>query len=245
MNYIEIPPPNDISSYIKCIWKYHNDKDSVQYTILPNGYFELFMIFEQQKIISVFLSGLRTKPFDVYIPKGVIISAIRFKLSAAEYILNREIASILNTTAQLDNDFWNLNILESLSFEERIQRIFLKLVEITQTRKVDSKKMLLLEMVYIPGLTVKEISNKMLWDRRKINRYFNTQFGLSLKTFLEIVRLRSSFETLKEGILYPDLNYYDQSHYIKEVKKYTNEPPKELSKNTDDRFLQLLVKKES
>ena len=29
MNYIEIPPPNDISSYIKCIWKYHNDKDSV------------------------------------------------------------------------------------------------------------------------------------------------------------------------------------------------------------------------
>ncbi|SEA05210.1 hypothetical protein SAMN05216365_10744 [Porphyromonadaceae bacterium NLAE-zl-C104] len=53
--------------------------------------------------------------------------------------------------------------------------------------------------------------------------------------------LRSSFESIKEGTLYPDLNYYDQSHYIKETKKYTGESPKKLLKNEDDRFLQLSV----
>lgn len=53
--------------------------------------------------------------------------------------------------------------------------------------------------------------------------------------------LRSSFESIKEGTLYPDLNYYDQSHYIKETKKYTGESPKKLLKNEDDRFLQFSV----
>lgn len=103
-------------------------------------------------------------------------------------------------------------------------------------KEIDRKKLSLLQTVYSPDLTVKEIAEKILWDRRKINRYFNHQFGLSLKTFLNIIRLRNSFEALKNGTLYPDSNYYDQSHYIKEVKKYTGELPKDLSKNECDRF---------
>lgn len=123
MNYIEIPPPQEISSFVKCFWKYENSEKDAQYTIFPNGYFELFMIFEQQNLFSVFLSEIKTKPFVVSIPKGIIVSAIRFPLSASEYLFEREIRSILDITMPLNPAFWGLKREENLSFEDRTKEI--------------------------------------------------------------------------------------------------------------------------
>lgn len=243
MEYVEITPAIEISSFVKCFWEYESKEEDTQHTIFPNGYFELFMVFAQRKLISVFMSGLRTKPFDVRIPKGITVSAIRFPLSASEYIFKREIGSIVDTILSLDLDFWNLKELQTLLFKDRVVEITRKLSDVIKEIEIDPEKLSLLEAAYIPDLSVKEVSDITRWDRRKINRYFNNQFGLSLKTFMDIIRLRSSFESVKKGILYPDLDYYDQSHYIKEVKKYTGESPKKLLKNENDRFLQFSVKK--
>lgn len=245
MEYTEIAPSDEISSFVKCFWVYEGNNQNLRHTIFPNGYFELFMIFERQRLVSVFLSGLRTKPFEVEMPEGITVSAIRFKLSAAEYLLGREIGSMLDTVLYLDLDFWGLKALESLSFADRTAAITRKLTDLLRSKEIDASKLQLLESVYTPDLTVAEAAEAVQWERRKMNRYFNRQFGLSLKTFLNIVRLRSSFEQVKEGRLYPELNYYDQSHYIKEVKKYTGESPKELFKNEGDRFLQFSVNKKS
>ncbi|MDR2920894.1 MAG: hypothetical protein LBV72_16230 [Tannerella sp.] len=244
MEYIERTPANEISSFVKCFWEYKNNNSDIQHTIFPNGHFELFMIFHQQDLVNVFLSGLRSKPFDVEVPKDVVVSAIRFKLLAAEYVFDIEINSLLDTIMPLDLSYWNLKELEYLSFEDRILKISYHIYEIISNKEVDPDKLLLLGTVYKPDMTVKEVADIVQWDRRKINRYFNAQFGLSLKTFLNIVRLRSAFESVKEGLLYPERDYYDQSHYIKEFKKYTGKSPKQLSKNEDDRFLQFSLKKE-
>lgn len=241
MDYIEITPQKELSPFIKCFWEYKSKGKDIHHTIFPNGCFELIMVFEKGELASVFLSGLRTKPYDVYIPKGVTVSAIRFMLLASEYIFNREISSILDSILLLNPNFWGLKELDSLPFSDRTIEIGKKLSRIIREKEIDQEKQLLLTTVYTPDLNVEEVANITHWDRRRINRYFNKQFGLSSKTFLNIIRLRSSFESIKEGTLYPDLNYYDQSHYIKETKKYTGESPKKLLKNEDDRFLQFSV----
>lgn len=243
MEYTEISPSTEISPFVKCFWEYENKDNDIQHTIFPNGYFELFTVFEQGKLISVFLSGLRTKPFDVHIPKGITVSAIRFMLSASEYIFNREIGSVLDTILPLTTDFWNFKKIESLSFRERTLTMDRELAVLIRGKEISPEKLSLLNTVYIPDLSVKAVADLTQWSSRRINRYFNRQFGIPLKTFLSIIRLRSSFESVKNGNLYPELNYYDQSHYIKEVKKFTGESPKKLLKNENDRFLQFSVKK--
>ena len=45
------------------------------------------------------------------------------------------------------------------------------------------------------------------------------------------------------GKTFPELNYTDQNHFIKEVKKFSGVVPKELSKNKNDRFVLLSVLK--
>jgi len=77
------------------------------------------------------------------------------------------------------------------------------------------------------------------WSSRQINRYFNQQFGISLKAYCNILRFGASFKHISEGKLFPEQNFTDQNHFIKEIKKYAGVTPKELSKNKNERFVNI------
>lgn len=241
--YTEINPPKDISHVVRCFWQYDGHSEDNRHTIFPNGCFELFMAFAHGEAVSVLLSGVRTKPFEVDIPAGISVTGVRFLLPAAEYT-DSGIASVVDATRELDAVLDHAKELSCLSFEEKAARITLTLRRIIAGKKIEQDKLALLNMAYIPDISIREISETIHWSGKKINRYFSARFGVSLKTFLNIVRLRSSFESVKEGVLYPQQNYYDQSHYIKEVKKYTGTSPKALLKNENDLFLQFSPKEE-
>jgi AraC-like DNA-binding protein len=92
-------------------------------------------------------------------------------------------------------------------------------------------------------MSVNELAEKVNWSSRQINRYFTKQLGLSLKAYSTILRFRASLEHIAQGRLFPELNYTDQNHFIKEVKKFSGVAPKELSQNKNDRFILLSVLK--
>jgi AraC-like DNA-binding protein len=93
-------------------------------------------------------------------------------------------------------------------------------------------------------MPVKELSEKVYWSSRQINRYFNQQFGVSLKAYCNILRFSASFKHISEGKLFPGQNFTDQNHFIKETKKYAGVTPKELSKNKNDRFIDITAIKQ-
>jgi AraC-like DNA-binding protein len=88
-------------------------------------------------------------------------------------------------------------------------------------------------------MTVKELSGKVYWSSRQINRYFNQRFGVSLKTYCNILRFGASFKHISEGKLFPEQNFTDQNHFIKEIRKYAGVTPKELSKNENGQFVNI------
>ncbi|MBU7570130.1 MAG: helix-turn-helix transcriptional regulator, partial [Flavobacterium sp.] len=104
----------------------------------------------------------------------------------------------------------------------------------------DNRKLRLFDQIYTSNgtLTVKELSEKAGWSSRQMNRYFSHQFGLPLKTYCNILRFRASFKHLKEGKLFPEQDFTDQAHFIRDVKKFSGVLPKELSQNKNDRFIQ-------
>ena len=117
--------------------------------------------------------------------------------------------------------------------------------EISRFNAIDNRKLKLFEFVYQHQLkTVSEISTQIFWSSRQINRYFNSQFGIPLKEFLKIVRCNATYQEISNGNLKPQNDFFDQAHFIKEIKKYTGATPKELHKNKNDRFLQLSTREE-
>ena len=244
MKYREIKPSGFLTNFLHSFWEYETGEVDFEHTIIPDGYFDLIIEFENDALKLVKLTGVWTTPVNVKIPRSTKIFAIRFKLLAAEYLFRQEIKSILNTTKELSQTFLDINIYEANAFEKFACDISNRIESsIKHLKEIDDRKLKLFDLVYSKqNLSVEELSERVPWSSRQINRYFNRQFGFSLKSFLNIVRCNSSYKNIAEGDLFPNENYFDQAHFIKEIKKYTGTTPSELHKNKNVRFLQLATK---
>lgn len=189
---------------------------------------------------KICLRGIDTYPSQVIIEKNTRIFTIGLKLLAVEYVLGGSIKDILNRGKMLSGNFWQIEESGMDSLKKFCQKASQK-IQAFSAKKVDQRKKKLFDLIYTShgAIQVKELSEQAFWSSRQINRYFNEQFGISPKKYCNIVRLGSSFKHISEGRLFPEQNFTDQNHFIKEIKKYAGVTPKELSKNKDDSFIDI------
>ncbi len=65
MKYEEIKIDGYLSNFVKCFWTSETLTKSSDYTILPDGYFDLIVEIKNKKISSVKLTGIWTIPIDI------------------------------------------------------------------------------------------------------------------------------------------------------------------------------------
>ncbi len=125
-------------------------------------------------------------------------------------------------------------------FENFCNKVSTKILELIKSN-IDIRKKELFNLIYSSKgfMSVKELSEKVFWSSRQINRYFQENFGISLKKYCDILRFKTSLNHLADGKLYPELNFADQTHFIRVVKKFSGVVPKDLFKNKNDRFILL------
>lgn len=94
------------------------------------------------------------------------------------------------------------------------------------------------------AISIKELSLKYNLSERQLERSFKTHYGISPKKFQVLSRFQNIVKTnlLERNKNYIhslfDNGYFDQSHFIKEFKKLTNQTPLEYFKieNFDNHF---------
>jgi AraC-like DNA-binding protein len=94
------------------------------------------------------------------------------------------------------------------------------------------------------NISLTELSGKLGVSGRTIRTHFNNHVGCSPKEYIRLVKLRQSIYQMKYSsdslttIAY-DNNYFDQAHFIHEVKNMTGRSPNTLRKEMPHfRFLQ-------
>lgn len=245
-NYTFVEPDKSIADFVESIGMFHNPSDEEkEVVVMPDGRVDLFFMRSANGSFHVLLMGLETAPEQRIVPPHTLTYSVSFKPLAVEYILNTSIADILNSARVLPDDFWNLEVKEIHGFDDFRHKATQKVKELLPT-EIDGRKRKLFDLIYFSHgeMSVKELSDKVFWSSRQINRYFNQQFGLSLKSYCNIHRFRASLKHIAHGKLFPELNFTDQNHFIKEIKKFSGVVPKDLSKNKNDRFVLLSVLKQ-
>lgn len=210
--------------------------------IIPNGRIDLIFSVTQKRKFQVALLGLETKPKRVPRQNIEAFFSISFNPLAVEYVFQHGVADILNSGKQLPAGFWGFSETDLDDFKLFCRKASEKIKSLLP-EIIDGRKRKLFEVIFSKAgeITVAGLSEEINWSPRQINRYFNQQFGLSLKAYCQILRFQASLPHIKAGKLAPQLNFTDQSHFIKEIKKLSGVSPKELSKNQNDRFLQFLA----
>jgi len=236
-----LKPIPQLSDFVESFWMLENTSDMAHETVgLPDGRFDIIFSYSLNEPFTAMLMGLGTEAGQHSIPPKIVMFAVSFKLLAIEYLLDIKAASLLNTAHSLPTGFWEIKKSDLNDFENFCEKISMKILSLIKPN-IDNRKQKLFDLIYSSKgtLSVKELSEKVVWSSRQINRYFNEQFGISLKAYCTILRFKESLHHIKEGKLFPELNFTDQTHFIKEVKKYSGALPKELFQNKNDRFILL------
>lgn len=245
-NYKFIEPEESISDFVESIGMFQNlSNQPKEVVVLPDGRIDLFFMQTAPGPFHVILIGLETYPEQRSIPPQTLTYVISFKPLAVEYILKAPISQFLDSAKVLPDDFWDFNTDDLKDFDAFYKKA-VKTIKALLPKENDERKHKLFKSIYASNgeMSVKELSEKAHWSTRQINRYFNQQLGLSLKAYCNILRFRASLQHIAHGKLFPELNFTDQNHFIKEIKKFSGVVPKELSKNKDDRFLLLSILKQ-
>lgn len=242
LEYRLIKPDASLSDFVYCFSSLQNLSTFSGGVIVPNGKIDLLFCQTTDNRFQIVLMGLETKPKPMPERSIDAFFAISFNPLAIEYIFRQPIAELVDSGKELPDDFWDFTIGDLHDFDAFCNKASQKIRSLLP-QETDARKHKLFELIFASDgdTNIRELSETIGWSERQINRYFNQQLGISLKTYCKILRFQASLHHIKDGQLSPQLNFTDQSHFIKEIKKLSGVSPKELFKHQNDRFLQFLV----
>ena len=240
--YQEIKPKTELKDFVHSFWMHQNNTDTLEkITIVPDSYFKMVITLKNEKVVAYFLTGFWTEEKIVSIAPKATTYGCRLKVLAPEFLLGREIASILDKYQQLELQFLNVNQFDLSSFEIIVEQWQNELLSIKPQKTIQGNKLRLSQLLdkMSGNISATEVSNQIFWTNRQINRYLNKYLGVSLKKYLNIQKCYQSYIQIRNGEFYPENGFFDQPHFIREIKKHTGETPKSLHEQQNDRFIQL------
>ncbi|WP_227699173.1 helix-turn-helix domain-containing protein [Spirosoma radiotolerans] len=234
-------PDPPLADFVDSFWLFFNHSPSdKQFVVLPDGRIDLLFYRSKTEPLRIVLLGLETQYAPRIVAANTELFAVSFKLLATDYIFPNTVANLLNQAKSLPPGFWQVSPDDLYDFDVFCQLITEK-IQSFLPKVIERRKQRLFDLVYSSNgsLTVKKLSEKVGWSSRQINRYFNQQYGLSLKAYCSILRFKAALKPISEGNLFPEHAFTDQNHFIKTIKRYAGVTPKILRKNKDDRFYYL------
>jgi AraC-like DNA-binding protein len=245
ITYREFEPELRLKDYIKSYW-YFNIRTNTQkpFDILPDGYFDLLVIIKKNRVVDTRLTGIWSRPVPISYSENTEVFGIRFKPLSIGGLFKFNIKELLD-------DYQNI-LLKDFCLKEQIlidslngspeflvnylDKQFLKLI---QYNKQDSRLKKCFELIdnSVGTTTVDEISKTIGLSSRQLHRLVSNMIGIGIKDYSKIVRVKKSLRDVKNN-KQDYFHYYDQSHYIREIKQFTGLTPGKLDLNNNDRFIQ-------
>ncbi|WP_332942339.1 helix-turn-helix domain-containing protein [Clostridioides difficile] len=94
------------------------------------------------------------------------------------------------------------------------------------------------------NISSQEISKKVFYSSRHLNRLFNQYLGLSMKSFSRLVRINKSIKLLNNNktslmSICNELGFYDIPHFIKDFKIVCGITPQKYRANMSDFYSEI------
>ncbi len=240
--YRQIKPIKKLENLVHSFWMHRNATDQPEYmTVVPDSFLKIIFFVENGKVTRYFMAGLFIHEINYIIPPHATLYGCKLKILAPEFLINQEMASFLQDLKQLNLSYLNLKHFDLSTFENIVQQWQIELLKIKSLKEIPANKLRLSQLLdKMKGdITAKEVSEQVFWTNKQINRYMNKNVGVSLKKYLNIQKAYYSYSQIMDGRLFPEKYYFDQAHFIREIKKHTGETPKKLNKGQNDRFIQM------
>lgn len=215
----------------------------------PRGGFGIVFNFGDQLHLDsqaltepVFLDGVNTISRKMGFFGNVELMGIRFYEGGAYPFLALPLAELSNETALLDalpallRLYARLYEAESLTARIELLDEWL-LARLTLGKERDERIPASLALLRAEGIAIPELAGRLAISQRQLERLYQNQVGISPKQYTQLCRIEAVRLALKHLALNPadskpnlatfasDLEYYDQSHFIREFRAVVGMTP--------------------
>lgn len=254
-HYSEYKPNVHFQKYVDRFWfmEIDREEDLMESLVVPDNFFDLLFchtpivrenkITNESRAIHTQLAGLKSCPQKVIIQPGCKISGIRFKPNGLAKFANLNLSELIDLSIDpveiFGKDFLFLE--ESILYENNKEIIILRLENflfeqmIKTDRNDDPFMEFALQKVIRSNGNIKldSISQESGFCLKTIERKFAEWIGIPPKKFARIYRFHSTLRSFIESnpdklseLAYRN-GYFDQAHFIREVKIFTGLTPSE------------------
>lgn len=208
--------------------------------------------------------GQKTKPVNYkYFQSNKTTFGIKIKPKGMALFVNDSLSSTKDCFFEVDIINRDLSILEAQIFEantiqEKIAVIDRYILRSLQNKGSQSDYILFSKITeYIDrkkgDVGLSHLYHHFNLNYKKVERLFSFYLGVSPKTYLRIVRfnhtiqLQSQLKELNLTQLGNELGFYDQSHFIREFKRFSTLTPKDFfrreNSHSEDMLLSIISEK--
>jgi AraC-like DNA-binding protein len=230
----------EIENYCMCIWEMKSKRildKTIPNHILPDACIDIVIDFTNNTICFAGFSE-ETKIFQLN--KKIDYMGVRLKPSIFYTLFNREANKIMDNKIPFNEIEKEINLDKILKLKKTNERIeYLK--EYLRKKTKHKQEMPFVEIVEELYKNPKEqsvtaIAKKWGYNERHLYRIIKINYGVAPKVLLNILRLHLCLTLmLEENIDLIDIanlcGFYDQSHFIREIKKYTGLSPLKIIKD--------------
>jgi len=248
---VYIPASEIDRTYVYTIWRMQNmESRNLQGIIMPNGTAEIIFNFSDPIMYSLETTAKKTVLPSVFL-SGVRFSPIRNEIVGREYLIGIQFNSLAlkimfgYSAKEFTNKIYDGLLIDTslneLSEKLYAQKEFKKQVEILISwfrKKVEkngcqvsmNKMQQIVHNQRGRDLTVKKLSSKIFLSPRQLQRHANDWLGMCPDEYLMYNKFLHSITLIQEEThsltdVALKSGYYDQSHFIKEFREYTDMTP--------------------
>jgi AraC-like DNA-binding protein len=242
-----------LQPYIGRIWVFESTSgipDGDMKTIAPNGKIKLIIQYKKNlkstmgNIIkdssenSVIIIGQSTIPAIIESETEVGTIGIEFKPFAVYKFLNFPLNEITNQVNNLQdvmgNAGYNLQqrLMEVATIEAKVRLVEDFLIhQFYSLRKHNPIAEYAVKRIILSNglIRIDELSDKLGYTKRHVDRIFSEYIGIGPKEFSSIIRFQTFYKKFHSSADFKAADfydsYYDQSHFIKEFRKFTGYSP--------------------
>lgn len=230
----------ELENYCMCMWTMKSKKilnKTISNNILPDACIDIVIDFTNRAIC---FAGFSKETEAFQLNKNIDYMGVRLKPSIFYLLFRIEADKIMDKEipfCDIEKETNLSKILKLKSTNERIEYIKNYLLQKTK-EKVEMPFITIVEEIYNnpKDQNVINIAKKLGYNERHLYRVFKVNFGVSPKVLLNILRLHLCLTLiLEKNMKLVDIanlcGFYDQSHLIREIKRYTGISPLKIIEN--------------
>ncbi|PWS26138.1 hypothetical protein DHW03_15190 [Pedobacter yonginense] len=254
MNHQIIQPPEILKRYVRFFWTIDQKSVSnLESTLKIFACRYPRMVFQHDNgnsaiknndstMPNAFLSGINIKPYTAIMSSSFTLTGVSFYPYAIKPLFGIDMHELCDEFPDLQNFMEPelcMQILEKSTHTEKIDLLinFLckRLIKLFKGNPLDHKIFDLPDIQH-QDTSVFYLRKSLKISERQLERRFKHMVGLSPKQYLRVSRFEQAFALIQQrvasklGPLAYELNYVDQSHFIKDFKELSGFTPSELIK---------------